>query len=320
MLNYVWAGLILLSLIFALSTDIADLRKDAYGNGRPLTVTITDHGPASGRDQPVDVAIAADAYRSHFGVAEPTPSLPATLTTLEHGYRLRFADAAALPPRLATMRDFNDEKVLQGTIANAPSAAGDASRTVDLMLPAVRFVKLRAITQAALDMSKTAVLTITFGLIGALALWLGLMKIAESSGLIEGMVKIIQPLLHPLFPDIPKGHPAMGYIAVNLAGNILGLGNATTAMGIKAMEELQTLNPSSDTATNSMVMLLALHTAAFQLVPPATLIALMGFSAMELFIPMLIVGVIATAIGALAARLLGMLPMYRRTDPGVVKQ
>ena len=107
----------------------------------------------------------------------------------------------------------------------------------------------------------------------------------------------------------------MGYIAVNLAGNILGLGNATTAMGLKAMEELQTLNPSKDTASNSMVMLLALHTAAFQLVPPATLIAVMGFSAMEVFIPMLLVGLMATVIAALAANLLGRLPMYRRSDP-----
>jgi spore maturation protein A len=315
MLNYVWAALILFAAIFAISSDVGDLRHDAYGNGRPIVAAITATGPlaANGRDVPVKVAFMPTAYREHFGVDESVGELPATLTTLSKGYQLRFADSAALPARLATMRDYNDDKVLQAGIDSlsvAPVAAG-AAIDAKLNFPAIRFVKLRAIVQAALDMAKTAVLTITFGLIGALALWLGLMRIAEACGLIEKMVKLIQPLLRPLFPDVPKDHPAMGYIAVNLAGNILGLGNATTAMGLKAMEELQTLNPDKETASDSMVMLLALHTAAFQLVPPATLIAVMGFGAMEVFIPMLLVGLIATVIAAIAAKTLGKLPMYR---------
>src|SRR5256885_16449323 len=94
------------------------------------------------------------------------------------------------------------------------------------------------------------------------------MKIAEACGLIGWMVKLVQPILRPLFPSVPAGHPALGYIAVNLAGNILGLGNATTAMGLKAMEELQKLNPTDDTATDAMVMLLASTQAAFNLLPP----------------------------------------------------
>jgi spore maturation protein A len=315
MLNYVWAALILCAAIFAISSDVSDLRHDAFGNGRPIATHVVATGPLSsnGRDQPVTVTFTPAAYREHFGVDEPAGALPATLTTLSKGYQLRFADAATLPPRLATMRDYNDDKVLQAGVDVLPAApaVGGAAIDAQLNFPAVRFVKLRAIVQAALDMAKTAVLTITFGLIGALALWLGLMRIAEACGLIEKMVKLIQPLLRPLFPDVPKNHPAMGYIAVNLAGNILGLGNATTAMGLKAMEELQTLNPDKETASDSMVMLLALHTAAFQLVPPATLIAVMGFSAMEVFVPMLLVGLIATAIAAVAAKLLGRLPMYR---------
>jgi len=192
----------------------------------------------------------------------------------------------------------------------------DRAMAAELRFPAVRFVKLRAITAAAIDMSATAV-ELSLKLIGVLALWLGLMKIAEASGLIDVMVKIIQPILRPLFPTVPKGHPALGYIAVNLAGNILGLGNATTAMGLKAMEELQKLNPSEDTATDPMVMLLAMHTAAFQLVPPATLVALMGFGAAEVFVPMLIVGFVATVIAIVAAKVLGSLPMYRKTNPAL---
>jgi spore maturation protein A len=169
-------------------------------------------------------------------------------------------------------------------------------------------------TAAGIDMAGTAV-KLALDLIGVLALWLGLMKNGEASGLIDLMVKIIQPILHPLFPKVPRNHPAMGYIAINLAGNILGLGNATTAMGLKAMEELQKLNPSDDTATDPMVMLLAIHTAAFQLVPPATVVAIMGFSAMQVFVPMLIVGLLATVIAIVVTKLLGRLPMYRNTDP-----
>jgi spore maturation protein A len=211
------------------------------------------------------------------------------------------------------MRDFTDSKELTAIIEN-PGGGGELAIPVNLTFPAVRFVKLRAITTAAMDMAQTAV-DLSLKLIGVLALWLGLMKIAESSGLIEIMVKIIQPILRPIFPSIPEGHPAMGYIAINLAGNILGLGNATTAMGLKAMEELQKLNPSEDTATDPMVMLLAIHTAAFQLVPVPILVAMLGFGAAEIFFPMLLVGLIATGVAVIAAKVLGALPMYRRTNP-----
>jgi spore maturation protein A len=316
MLNYIWAGLIAFALIFALVADIEDLRGQTYRNGTPLSATIQYRNPADAekRDAPVDVRIDPVEYKLHFGVSETLgASFPATLTRGEKGYLLKFAKDAPLPPRLATMRDFSDTKELLASFSRLQVTDGNAS--AGLLFAPVRFVKIRNITNAAIDMAGTAV-ELSLKLIGVLALWLGLMKIAESSGLIDIMVKIIQPILRPLFPTVPKGHPAMGYIAVNLAGNILGLGNATTAMGLKAMEELQKLNPSDDTATDPMVMLLALHTAAIQLVPPATIVALMGFGAAEIFIPMLIVGTIATVIAVLSAKFLGMLPMYRKTNPG----
>ena len=164
----------------------------------------------------------------------------------------------------------------------------------------VRFVKLKAITQAAFDFSKTAV-KIAIELIGGLALWLGLMRIGEKAGLIELFVRLTQPVLRPLFPDIPKGHPAMGMVALNLTANMLGLGNAATPFGIKAMEELQALNPKKDTATNAMVMLLALNTAGVQLVPPAILIAILGVGASELLFPILAVTVTCAIIAAFSA-------------------
>src|SRR5262249_12853144 len=147
--------------------------------------------------------------------------------------------------------------------------------TTSITFEKVKFVKLQAITAAAIDMAKKAV-EICIGLIGALALWLGIVKIAEKAGLLYVVVKVTQPALRVLFPEVPKGHPALAMIALNLTANMLGLANAATPFGLKAMEELQKLNPRKDTATNSMVMMLALHATAFQLTPPLILYAIMG--------------------------------------------
>jgi spore maturation protein A len=321
MLNYIWAGLILFALIFALSSDISDLRNHTYANNQPLAAIITYHNASdiAAREANVDVRIEPWEYIQHFHVTEPlAPTYPATLVQMEKGSLLRFPKDATIPPRLAAMRDSTDSKELTATV-EMHGKANDRPINTSLLFPPVRFVKMRAITTAAMDVAKTAV-TLSLDLIGVLALWLGLMKIAESCGLIELMVKIIQPILRPIFPSIPEGHPAMGYIAINLAGNILGLGNATTAMGLKAMQELQKLNPSDDTATDPMVMLLAIHTAAFQLVPVPVLVALIGIGAAEIFFPMLLVGLLATMVAIFAAKLLGRLPMYRRNNPELVKE
>lgn len=316
MLNYIWAGLLLFALVFALATDVSDLRHHAYGNGVPLPATVEYRKleDLNAREATVDLRVAQAEYAQHFNVSENiAASFPVTLTKTDHGYLLRFAKDAALPPRLAAMRDFTDSKELVANVETL-GAVNDRAVAVQLVFPKIRFVKLHAITTAAIDTAKAAVM-LSIDLIGVLTLWLGIMKIAEASGLIDLMVKIIQPILGPLFPSVPKGHPALGYIAVNLAGNILGLGNATTAMGLKAMEELQKLNPSDDTATDPMVMLLAMHTAAFQLVPSASLVALMGLTSAEIFIPMVLVGLIATVVAIIAAKVLGWLPMYRKTNP-----
>ncbi|HRK31713.1 MAG TPA: nucleoside recognition domain-containing protein, partial [Tepidisphaeraceae bacterium] len=184
---------------------------------------------------------------------------------------------------------------------------------VRLELPAVRFVKLRAITTAAFDFAKTAA-TLALGFIGIFALWMGLMKIAEASGLISIFVMLVQPFLRLLFPEVPKGHPALGMIAMNLAANMLGLGNAATPMGIKAMEQLQTINPKKDTASNPMVMLLAMNTAGVQLLPSATLVAVMGMSSMRVFIPIMIVTGISLIVAIVVTKLLSRLPGFRQAS------
>lgn len=153
-----------------------------------------------------------------------------------------------------------------------------------------------AVTEAAINMAKTAV-EIAIGLIGIMALWLGTMKIAEESGLIQIIARALQPITIRLFPDIPKDHPAIGAIVLNMAANILGLGNAATPLGLKAMEELQELNPNKDTATNAMCTFLAINTSSVQLILPATVVALMGTASNQIFITT----IIATGLSTIAA-------------------
>src|SRR3954467_7791829 len=131
---------------------------------------------------------------------------------------------------------------------------------------------VKAVGQGALDGAGSAV-TLAIGLIGVMALWLGLLKIAERAGLVEKLSRAARPIFRPLFRDIPDGHPAISAMLLNIAANMLGLGNAATPFGIKAMEELEKFNPVPGTATNAQVLFLAINTASLQLVP-TTVIAL----------------------------------------------
>jgi len=153
-----------------------------------------------------------------------------------------------------------------------------------------------AVTEAAINMAKTAV-EIAIGLIGIMALWLGTMKIAEESGLIRIIARALRPITIRLFPDVPSDHPAIGSIVLNMAANILGLGNAATPLGLKAMEELQELNPNKDTATNAMCTFLAIYTSSVQLILPATVVALMGAASNQIFITT----IVATGLSTIAA-------------------
>ncbi len=162
---------------------------------------------------------------------------------------------------------------------------------------------IEAVTEAAIDMAKVAV-EISIGLIGIMALWLGIMKIAEASGLINIIARGLRPILIRLFPDVPADHPAMGSIVLNMAANMLGLGNAATPLGLKAMEELQELNPKKDTATDAMVMFLAINTSSVQLIIPATVVALMGVAASTIFLTTILATLVSTITAIIMVRLL----------------
>jgi spore maturation protein A len=157
-----------------------------------------------------------------------------------------------------------------------------------------------AVTKNAIDSAKTAV-EISLGLIGIMTLWLGIMRIAEASGLIALLGRILRPISRLLFPDVPPEHPAIGAILMNVAANMLGLSNAATPFGIKAMEELQTLNDGDkETATNAMVTFMSLNTAGIQFIP-ATMIATLAALGSKNPTAIIPTTIIATMCGAVAA-------------------
>ncbi|MDO4163159.1 MAG: nucleoside recognition domain-containing protein [Bacteroides sp.] len=156
-----------------------------------------------------------------------------------------------------------------------------------------------ALVNSTFDSSKNA-FEISLGLTGILALWLGIMKIGENSGMIQALSRWLSPLFCRLFPDIPKGHPAMGSIFMNLSANMLGLDNAATPMGLKAMKELQELNPKKDTATNPMIMFLVINTSGLILIPVSIMVyrAQMGAAQpTDIFIPTLLTTTVSTLVG-----------------------
>ncbi|MCS5622638.1 MAG: nucleoside recognition protein [Candidatus Marinimicrobia bacterium] len=170
--------------------------------------------------------------------------------------------------------------------------------------------RIDQVTEAAITMSKTSV-EIALGLIGIMALWLGTMKIAEDSGLIQIIAKTLRPITIRLFPDVPSDHPAIGSIVLNMAANMLGLGNAATPLGLKAMKELQELNEHKDTATDAMCTFLAINTSSVQIILPATVVGLMGAAANQIFITTIIATSLSTVAAIISVKVLAKMKRFR---------
>ena len=161
------------------------------------------------------------------------------------------------------------------------------------------------IMNSTFSSSKTA-FEISLGLTGILSLWLGIMKIGENGGLIATLSRWLSPVFCKFFPDIPKGHPATGAIFMNLSANMLGLDNAATPMGLKAMEELQQLNPNKDTASNPMIMFLVLNTSGLTLIPISIMVYRAQLGAAQptdVFIPIMLATFFSTLAGVIAVSL-----------------
>lgn len=172
-----------------------------------------------------------------------------------------------------------------------------------------------AIMDSTFETSKTA-FEISLGLTGVLSLWLGVMKIGEKGGLVSALARLLSPLFTKLFPDIPKNHPVFGNIFMNIAANMLGLDNAATPLGLKAMEGLQELNDKKDTASNPMIMFLVLNTSGLTLIPVSIMVyrAQMGAAQpTDVFIPILIATFFATLAGIVVTALYQRINLMNRT-------
>lgn len=177
-----------------------------------------------------------------------------------------------------------------------------------------------AIMNSTFDSAKTA-FDISLGLTGVLSLWMGIMKIGERGGLVDRLARWLSPLMTRLFPEIPAGHPVFGHIFMNFSANMLGLDNAATPLGLKAMEGLQELNARKDTATNAMIMFLVLNTSGLCLIPVGVMVyrAQMGAAQpTDVFIPILIATTIATLAGMVITSIYQRINLFNRVILGTV--
>ena len=171
-----------------------------------------------------------------------------------------------------------------------------------------------AMMNSTFSSAKTA-FEISLGLTGVLSLWLGVMKIGERGGVVNALARVLSPVFTKLFPDIPKGHPATGSIFMNIAANMLGLDNAATPLGLKAMEQLQSLNTKKDTATNPMIMFLVLNTSGLTIIPVSILVYRAQLGAAQptdVFIPILIATFVSTLAGIIITSLYQRINLLNR--------
>jgi spore maturation protein SpmA len=178
------------------------------------------------------------------------------------------------------------------------------------------FPKLLA---AMFDSARTG-FDISIGLVGVMALWLGILRIGERAGMIDALARLAAPVLRHLFPGVPPGHPAQGAMVMNVSANLLGLDNAATPLGLKAMQELQTLNPRPERATDAQILFIVLNTAGLTLIPTSVIAirqtlavkqGLVGFNAADIFLPTLVATAISLLAALLAVAVVQRLPLWR---------
>ncbi|MCI0706173.1 MAG: hypothetical protein L0Y80_01640 [Ignavibacteriae bacterium] len=320
MLNYIWILLVVIGILVAAGTDLNDEIKNTYRNGVPLEVAveITKYPAELRATWEGDIVLSRENFHSFYEVQLSDSSIrqPVSITTASSG-----ESVVTLTPNNSTPKLWRDmannasaKGKLSGSVQSIRFSEDRTSAIAQIVFEPIRFVKLKAVTQAALDYAQIAV-EIALGLIGIMAMWLGVMKVAEEAGLIKILTTLLRPLSKRLFPDVPHDHPAIGSIIMNLSANMLGLSNAATPFGLKAMEELNKLNPKLGTATNVMCTFLVINTSGLVLIP-ATAIAVRAAAGSAN--PGIIIGTsifgagCATIAGLVAVKLLEKLPRYKK--------
>ena len=319
MLNYIWLALLFLGIGAALTTDIVNQSQDKYRNDKPIPVTIiVKSGSLNGSGNKIegDLKISRENFNSFYNESIKTDlNYPVTLTLTDNKNKANIyfkvdKDSPKILKEIASASGDKDD--ITGVI-NYNSTASDSIISGNAILEEVKFLKLKDVTNSALDYAGIAV-NISLGLIGIMALWLGIMKVAEDAGLIKIIANLLKPVTKRLFPDVPVDHPTMGSMIMNISANMLGLGNAATPFGLKAMEELEEINPEKGTATNAMCTFLAINTAGMTLIPATAIAVRAAAGSSE---PAIIIGTslfgsaCATIAGVTAAKLFEKFPIRK---------
>lgn len=319
MLNYIWLLLIVLGIASALYIDLSDLSSNKYHNNESFTLTLEFPSPVLKDTEAIYEGVAvirAKDYNSLYGDSlERDFNVPVILTVDEKEKKSNI-----------TLKITNSTPDLWTEMAKASGNEGELLADVNFILTdnpyklnasiimaPVSFTMMKNVTNETIGKAGVAV-KIALGLIGIMALWLGVMKVAEDAGLIAKLSNMIKPITKKLFPEIPSDHPAIGAMLMNISANMLGLGNAATPFGLKAMDELDKLNPEKGTATNAMVTFLAINTAGLTLIPVTAIAvrAAQGSADPAIIIGTSIFGAsCATVTGIVAAKLFEKFPITK---------
>ena len=307
MLNYIWATLILLGVFAALTTDLFNESSDKFRNNIPLDVILTFENGADSitqGNQPAVIHLSAHQFNKFYRDDISSDINADAVINYKNDVNSHFISVKTNEQSPKIWKEMSSSSVekneLTGSIKLYEKLNKNTYRA-EIIFDPISFIKLKDVTNAVIDYAGTAV-TIALGLIGIMALWLGIMKIAEDAGLIKIIAKLVKPFTKRLFPDIPSDHPAISSIIMNISANMLGLGNAATPFGLKAMEEMNKINPDKGTASNSMVTFLAINTAGLTLIP-ATVIAVRAASGSSN--PAIIIG--TSIFGAFCATVAGLI-------------
>ena len=277
MLNYVWLGLILLGIGTALTTDIINSGENKYRNGDSLEIVLQFHSKIDQQQKKTyiaDVLISKELFNNFYNTKIDTDIVQqATIFINKKKKKAEFdlkIDKSSPKIWQEMAAGSGKENQLFGTLTLDKNIS-ENNFEAKIIFENISFVKMKDVTNSSLSIAGEAV-KIALGLIGIMALWLGVMKVAEEAGLIAFLARVLKPVMKRLFPEIPSDHPAIGSMIMNISANMLGLGNAATPFGLKAMEEMEVLNPNKGVASNSMITFLAINTAGLTLIP-ATAIA-----------------------------------------------
>lgn len=318
MLNYIWLALIVTGIAVAIGIDLHDMATNRFHAGQEMTVDLMLGDSAEADAPPIfpcSLTIDPDSYFAVFGsrLSGKVVQNARLVTSGGNAGVLHITVDTRTPPLWKEI--FEAQRNPEYLLAHVrwDRRAGSSFRA-QMSFDPVRFVKMTDVANDGIFRYARTAVELAIGLIGIMAFWLGVMKVAEESGLAAKLASLLRPVTVRLFPDVPPDHPAMSAMIMNISANLLGLANAATPLGLKAMEELNKLNRRAGTATDAMCTFLVINTSNVQLIP-ATVIAIRSAAGSsnpaQIIGPVLLVTALTLIVGVATVKMLSRLRMFR---------